>query len=554
MNTLRVIILNLIFFVSFPYVYAQPFNMILSGDPALEDLRFLTLETGKPFLSFAPPLSPDEIRIYLDSINEASLSHPAREAYYRLISRLNPSANISLSSGNFTYHVEINASLEGRIRFNEDILWHPLNEEISKLLTFPMQLFFSDTLQLYFEPHFSIKPMDRNYREMFFINIPENVGAEYYPVRSFAAIGGSWWNFHIGRDHLNWGTSHTGSLTFTDNDVLYDLAKLSVFAPDIKYTVLINQMPIKLTPALFTDNYRQNNPDDTYFYTKIMQRYFYLHRIDVSLFGKLSISYMEGVLIGNSPLELRFLNPLLIFHSLYTWNDYGQWPQTTNNAEESGVGSILSLEINWNIYNSLAFYGQFVMTQFALQGELNHDPDQPPDGLGYLAGFHYSHSFGAWGSVFYLEFIYTAPYLYISSSSISSLIQMDYVASSYPRYYLTGYQRDTIALTLGAKFFKNDELSFTGSFAWIASGQFNKDNHIAGLTWDYEHGIEGRSKKTPSGITEHNFILSIEGRWRIYPFLTVKSNIVGIYSINNNHNLANNQLGGQTSFNAVFSY
>jgi len=538
MKSKRVLFLTFLFLIT-GSIFSQPFDMILTGDPVLDDLRFLSIESGNSFLSFSPPLSPHELHIFLDSIDTSSLSQPAAEAYYRVLKRLAPVIPLSLSIWNFSGSLNINVSLEGRVRINEDISWEPKYNQITPLLSIPIRLHFSEYIQFYIEPHVSVTPDNISY-----INFPlDSNTTNYWPVRSFAAAGGSFWNFQIGRDNINWGTSHSGSLTFGDKSTFYDFARLSFFMRYLKYSIITTQLPLKLDSDLFL------SPDDAFYpvdwktkLTRTMQRYYYLHRLDVNLFDKVSIGIMEGVMAGNSPIEIRYLNPLLIFHSLFSWRDYDKWGDGGDMN-----GSHFSLEVNWNIVKSLAFYGQFVMNQFALKTELDGNSDQPPDALGYLAGLHYTHSFDTWASIFYLEFIYTDPYLYMLASPFASFINEDW------DYKYIAYPRDTMALTVGTKFVKNDKLNFSGSISWISSGEHNK----YGLKWDWRSTPDARNEKSPSGTAENKLIFCFGTFWKPFPFfqyLALKADISLIASLNNGNISDNNQFGAQGSLSVSFHY
>ncbi|MCL2442174.1 MAG: capsule assembly Wzi family protein [Treponema sp.] len=524
-------------------LYANPFDMILTGDPVLDDLRYLSIESGKTFLSFTPPLAPGEIRNFLDSIDESTLSDPAREIYYRLLNRLTLKAPfLSLSDNIFSGFLNINAELEGRLSVNPDISWHPDNSLYAPLLSFSLKLFFTDFLQLYIEPKIAVKPRDGG---IGFTNIPLDQSSQYWPLRSFISMGGSWWNFHLGRDHLYWGTAHTGSLSFSNNSIYYDFARVSFFSPTIKYSLIVNQMPLNLDHESNIQLIKNPEewdilPEDK----RTTNRYFYLHRIDINLFNKVSIGIMEGVLVGNSPLEIRFLNPLMLFHSLYSWEDYIEWkPALDKNVYGSLVGSFFSVEINYNIIKRLSVYGQFVMNEIALPSELKAGL-QPPNGLGYMAGINYTFTFNKWLSIFYLEFFYTDPYLYILSSPFSSFIHQNW------DYYLIGHSRDTISFSLGSDFFYNDTLKLTGNFSWIISGEKNKD----GLLWDWEKSYTAFNERTPTGTAENKFVLSACALWKPYSFLTLKANITGIISLNNNYIPGEIQTGAQTQFSISFNY
>ena len=559
MDIKRTSVITIFSFLLLNNIYSQtspaiiPFDMISTGDPVLEDIRFLSLASGQPFLSFSPPLSPEEIWLFIESINETTLSPPAMEAYNRIQERLNPQANLSISKGLFTAFLNANSTVEARVKFNSAIEQFPSNQAINPFISLPIRFFFSDTLQLYAEPSLTMRP-NKYMLDTFDLNIPTDYFEydETMPLKFFLAAGGDWWSFQIGRDRLFWGTGHTGSLTFSDNSQYFDFARLSLFSSVFKYSMIVNQLPMTLSRELFHPDNEIISAwwDDPANRIRTIHRYYYLQRLDFTLFNRLSIGVMEGIMVGNSPLELRYLNPFRIFHSLFSWEDYDTWqPPPVYDDLKPGdmIGSIFSLEVNWNIIRNLSFYGQFVMNEFAERGERQRNPNQPPNGLGYLAGLQFSHSFfSTWTSIFFLEFIYTDPYLNILSSPFGSFIQQN----RYGQYYYLGYPRDTIALTLGANFFRQNNLNLSGKFSWIANGEHNKH----GLIWNWERTPDAARQTTSTGIAENNLVLSLNAGWKPLSWLSLNTSLVGIVSHNNLHISGNNQVGGQTSFFAGFHY
>jgi len=153
-------VLLAMFFSLSPGLFSSHFDMILVGDPVLEDIRYLSLETGRPILSFTLPLSPHEVRKFLDSIDESLLSEPALEAFYRVKRRLSPQAPmISFSSDDFSAFLNINSTMEARVRTNQNISWYPRYPEIPPIISFPSRFFFGDFLQLYLEPSLAMSPI-----------------------------------------------------------------------------------------------------------------------------------------------------------------------------------------------------------------------------------------------------------------------------------------------------------------------------------------------------------------------------------------------------------
>ena len=522
-------------------LFAAPFDMISVGDPVLEDLRFLSLESGRPFLSFTPPLAPGEVKQFLAHIDVSLLSAPAQEAYSRIQNRLNPRSRLSLTRDFFTASLDVNLSFEVRARYNEDIAWYPHHPDIPSLLSLPLRLHFFDFLQLYFDP--IVESLPGHYLGAG--SFGTNVGGFDIrsPLRAYAAAGGSWWNFQLGRDSLSYGTGNMGNLAISDNPAFYDFMRISLFSRVFKYSSLVAHMPMDITDSL----YEIQNPNSL---RKSMNRYFYMHRFDINIANRLSIGLMEGLIVGNAPVGIRYLNPMIFFHSFYSADDYDYWAEFEHTVHSKINGSILSLELNWHIMRSLAVYGQFVMNQIALPTEVGL---QPPDGFGYMAGIQYSHSFNTWASVFFFEFTSTMPYLYISSSPFASFIHMRHDSTSPDAQYysFTGYPRDLMAFTLGSRFFNRDMLELSASFTVNLQGEHG---NWGSIIFDYEWSEEAFAKKNPSGIVEEKYIASIAAQWRLLSFLRFNGSLDTIISRHNNHTADSHATGLQAAFSVSFSY
>ena len=519
----------------------------------LEDLLYLSLESGNTIVSFTPPFAPHEIERYLDTIDFLDLSPSAQEAYNRITRRLNPQALLNLSADNYLFLLNINTTLEGRVRFNSDIPWYQRytndqSSHIPALVSIPFRFYFADSAQLHFEPIIAVNQLFYNDGEYFGSNVPlydiKNAD-QNMPMRAYVAFGSYFWNFQLGRDRLSFGSGHMANLALSDNPQFYDFARLSFFSDIFKYSVFVSQMPMDIRGIYDTTGINENALVHT------TQRYFYMHRFDFLFLKKLSFTITEGVMVGDSALELRYLNPMMVFHSLYSWNNYPQWEGSSDYPDDGTGdmnGSLLSLELNYSIIKSLSVYGQFVMNQFATSYKIDRWGTQP-NGLGYLAGARYSGSFNGWGSTFFFEFIYTDPYLYLNPSPFASLINMRYLSGgiSSLQYTYLGYPRDTIAITTGARFFNRDKLFLYGEFTWLSQGEHD-------INWDWENTKEAYYESTPTGTAENNFILSFNVRYLLNSYLTFKCGLSGVYSVNNAHKPGSNIFGGQATASVSFCF
>jgi hypothetical protein len=518
---------------------AEPFTMISPNNPIVEDIRFLVRLSGRSFLSLTLPLSRDEVLLILDDVESSRLSAPALEAYDRVVRTLKPATRFS--DGTLGIAASLSASPSGRVRTNGALPFAKEYGDTPPFLSLPAALFFSDTLQLTFEPIIITDPSFYNvpgsWGEM---NIPyeERRFDMNMPLRSFAAAGGPWWNFQLGRDKMSFGTGHTGNMTVSDSPDYYDFARLSLFSPNVKYSLFISQMPLDtgalLSPAAATPQAGA--------LSSTVQRYMYLHRLDLRFFEKFSLGVGEGIMAGNGPPELRYLSPLVFFHSFFAWRDYEKWP--AGEWEGDMIGSLLSIDIDWAILPSLAFYGQGVMNEFALPSEQT-DLHRSPNGLGFLAGLEYTQVLGNWRVLWYGEAVYTDPYLYTLSSPFAGFIWMRRLADIGPkesRYRWIGHPagRDAILFTLGSVL-SGPRFTLLPDISFKAQGEHT-------ILWDWNRGAPYTEEHSPSGIGEYTYSAGLEAIWPPLPWLTLAGYLRASMMVNPGHQENSNETGLELGF------
>jgi hypothetical protein len=538
------------------YVEAEPFSVFSAGDPILEDIRFLARETGHSLASFTPPLSRDEVALFLTEFDVETLSSAGRGAYKRIQSALTPKT--LFSSGFFSLSTHIALSGAMRFRTNTNIAWDDFSyhfKDDPALLTIPVNLFFGDAAQLFIEPTVTRDPsIFDEANTAFGTNIlykPEHFDMNI-PLRAFFAAGGPWWNFQLGRDRVSFGAGRSGNMAVSDTPDYYDMMRFSLFSSIFKYSLLISQSPLKLNesnnsllaPGANAPDFNNGGLSET------TNRYLYIHRIDVRLFKKVSLAFTEGVMVGNSPLELRFINPLMVFHSFFSWRDYPEW---NNDVDRSHMaGSLFSFDIDWAILPSLAFYGQFVLNELSTQYEIDNYPEsQAPNATGYLAGLEFSHDFSGWQTTFWGEFVYTDPFLYTLSSPFASFIWMRRLAEigAKPlRYTWFGHPegRDTILFAVGSSFSKG-KLEFSADASFAIRGEHT-------IQWDWGMGEGYNDQRTPTGTAEKRLTLIFGSVWRISSYLTLSGQVGGAFIFNDNHKEGDDEYGGFFALSAKVFY
>jgi hypothetical protein len=368
------------------------------------------------------------------------------------------------------------------------------------------------------------------------------------PLRAFVAAGGSWWNFQLGRDKVSYGLGHTGNLAISATPDYYDFARLSLFSRNFKYSSFIGQMPLDLGDTQILSESRKNAAGAGAL-LNTTQRYLYHHRIDARFFRKLSLGISEALMVGNSPPELRYMSPLIVLHNAWPWRDYDEW-----GTGEKGymTGSLFALDLDWAIIPSLALYGQFVLNEFSTPYELKHySEDQPPNGLGYLAGIEYTHAFVEWTALVYGEFVYTDPYLYTLSSPFGSYIWMrrlSEIGAKPLRYKWIGHGegRDMALFALGATISKTD-LLLSADISFV-----NRGEHT--IEWDWEQTDKALKERAPTGTVERRLTAGLGAVWQPLACLSLSGYAAGVLLLNTDHRAGATETGLELYLSVAFSY
>jgi hypothetical protein len=362
------------------------------------------------------------------------------------------------------------------------------------------------------------------------------------PLKAFAALGGKWWNFQIGRDRLSFGQAISGNLAINDSLDYYEFARLSVFSEKFKWTTLVAQMPLSPSPVFYEVS--SDAPNVTL--SETVQRYLYVHRLDIKPLRGLTIGLTEGSLVGNNALELRYLNPLVVFHNFYMHDENGieLW-------YNGGTlyGATFSVDLNWMITPSLSFYGQYIMNEATAPLVENSTPDDPPTEIGGLLGIKKAFSLGKWGVELYSEFVYLPPYQYILGSPFASYVNMRAVQSGPDTYNWIGHPegRDFMLATIGGTFERNDFIRLLFNLSYLWHGEH-------GIKWGWHKGRPYNQEITPTGIVENKITIDLGAVWKPIPKFTFSANVAGIASINNSNTAGANDFGAEFTFKAVFAY
>ncbi len=407
---------------------------------AYRAIRDLYIAEGIARPSTSGPWTAAELRIMLSRINYNKLTEAERNLYdyaERTINeqpRFNPNENFGFDIG-----VDINPEMYAHandVAFTSPdeyatksgSKWGDYNQPVP-FLTLPFETWISSAVYGYTSLSIgSVRQLHSitsliadeggetigyNYKGLFlshnFPFISPNAFSDFdmnFPSRAFGSIGGSWWNFSIGRDRLSWGPGESGNFVIGDHIPYHNNARLTFFTDPFKY---IFSMSAFVHPM----NYMKADSDGKYYYyPSYFQtdqrdgiRMFIAHRIEWRMFGRVNFALTEAIMYQNESgsLDPLVISPTAVFHNFYI---------------RGYANSILSLELDAPIIDHWNIYFQFVLDELQMAGEVNIG-DDPPSALGYMLGTRFSYPLREGTLYGSIEAVYTDPYLYLRDDGTS---------------------------------------------------------------------------------------------------------------------------------------
>jgi hypothetical protein len=392
-------------------LFAFPAQKILfPGDRAYDILAILSLEQGKVFFSDSS-LTVSQFEKILSEIDEEALSPQARLRYDELREYLKSSPWFNWEYDAFSGGLDLVFQPELYYKTSEETPWiydgHSRNALALIPMGFSLGPYISLEMDLYAGQNEYAATLHDNY-----VNIPLDPVSQFdihFPKRAYLSSGypfgkASGVNFAIGVGDDFFGRTRTGSVILSEYLERIVYAQLSFYSPVFKYTAEVMQYEVN--------------------------KYQYMHYFQVRPHRKISISLAEGVMV-NAPLELRFLNPLTVFHgneAYKTYNDYnkdldGKVGRSDPDSSTytvidpvggSRIGSYFGVKIEFQPLRYFRFYGLFSMDQLQLPiEESNWEEGLTPNAMAFQAGFEAAIPAFRGHLRFGLEGVYVQPYMYV---------------------------------------------------------------------------------------------------------------------------------------------
>ncbi len=344
------------------------------------------------------------------------------------------------------------------------------------------------------------------------VNLPSDFGYFDFqlPIHAYGSVGGDFWNVSLGRERKEWVSGNSGSLVLSERAHFYEYLRWQLYSSDIMYTnLLINMEPLLLDGE-------SDGPES--------KKTFLAHRFDFLFFDdRVHLTVTEGTLLGGINVELKHLNPLMIFHSFTDWTN---------------ASSLFSLALNVTPFPMIEIYSEFVMNQIQLSYETQvYEDDAMPNAMGYLGGFRVVVPFSDnLSNLFFggVEFAHTDPWLYVRESPFISYHWRRRVFSNVEGNGIIrivtepmGYQYGPDARVIDVHLGYRSGLSFAASlgFRYIANGEKTVSSPFA-------TGDEAVKLRTPTGVAEKTYLTFIETEYEPLEYLRLTGTIAW-YNVQN---------------------
>ncbi|MDR0998451.1 MAG: hypothetical protein LBL70_05230 [Treponema sp.] len=547
------LVLLLVFFSS-PLFPLPPQKTIYPGEWPYDALTALALEQ-KIVLFTDSMISVTQAQSMLAEIDEESLSPQGKELYRSLSSWLRGRPFISLGSGALGFEAQPSVNPEFYFRSNKDIDYRYGNNKRRPFLELPLTLSFSPWISagmdVAAEQKLEAAFFDDNYinfpaGDTFEFNIPRraylNLGVPFPFALPGELPGSSGFRFALGVGENFLGRTKTGSIILSDQMKYASYGILTLYSPKIKYSANVMQLDVN--------------------------KYFYFHHAEARLFKIASLSVVEGLMV-NAPLELRFLNPLAIYHSFAAYSEYGNYkddlpPGEDFDDDDSRVGSFFGMKLEVQPVKYLRVYALWALNEVQTAGEKQDDPDAlKPDSMALQGGLEFILPAGAAYWSFGLEGVYTFPYVYVLRGKNWSFYKPETPQSGEDLRFWAGtpFGPDTAAGALWAGY-HSSRWSLSGTLVFAAQGErsgldiFDGDSYHPWRTWKaraasdpagaLDEALEETRLVSPSGIPSLVWQFGVALKW--FPRKWISVSLEPAYTVVNNygHIKGNTEQGFET--------
>lgn len=488
-----------------------------------------------------------EVRFYFNELDYDCLS-AAGQRLYDKVDDLLAVPQEDFPGFNFDPHLRLNP--EVYYKTNDDIPYSFNYNYKDNFLTLPLIVSFSDSItmetDLFFGKSHLAAVQNDNY-----INLPLKAHEPefMFPRFTYGAYGklfdGWGLSFVMAKEGLTIGNTKTGSIFYNNTFETDAYMQMNLFSTSFKYSLDVIQVD----------------------YSK----YMYMHQVEMRPWKQLKIGLMEGTQIVG-PMEIRFINPFMVQHSLSAWNDLNH---DNSPYGEENICAYFGWNFDWTPVKNVRIYGIYAQNEIQAPNERDYIGVLYPNSLGLQLGTDISIPTEKEG--YYnvsLEGVYTTPWLYYKHTPRASLYREreDNMSSDMIKTWIgTPIGPDAMAVQAGFGYDSQSKWKWNVSYMLTMKGEndfstFEQTGTVAAHTdpdTDYdryqygEDGVEYYSyypvvafRLDPAryeelrdnaqdiwlhGTVEYKNQLAISGEYAFTELLSVGGRCVYSYIFNNGH-------------------
>ena len=545
-------------------------ELVPSGHWVYDAMTALAFESGIRNFSDSAPLTISELESYLLEIDPESLSPAGKKQWQRLEDYFSEE-NLTFKSDIVGIDFDPSLNLEGYYKTKDEVDWVYDRYSRNHIIDIPMTISVKDYLSLGTEVHLGENKGASLHNDNYFnaptkdtevdVNFPDyGYFSTGYKFTDYTGL-----SFQLGMGEQSFGRTQTGSIILSDYMTGSTFGKLSLYSPNFKYTFDTIQLNV--------------------------DKYMYYHSFEGRMFKKLTVGFMEATLT-NAPLELRYMNPLMIYHGMAPWRDYSE--------DDANNGEFMGLKIDWSPFRFFRLFGMFAMNQYQVPYERRDFADSlTPNSLGGQAGFESMIPAGGGYVKIAAEGYYAQPTLYIKQSPDWSFFRTftDNIGDNAIFYEWTGspFGPDTIAGEFSLGFENPGKWSLDVIYLFLAQGENaekkifydkasdtwysstdndnekirnahpNADGTLPDATipdgWAYPTSMNGKNQfaETPTEVPKYTHRVSLRGKWQATDWLSFTFQPSFVVILNNTgasglHERGNNEFSFECAFAMKFQF
>lgn len=534
----------LVFFNSFVFAKGEQY-LIDSNHWIYDSLTAIFMESGKTHFYDDAPLTIQEIKSMLLDIDFDKLSDAGKN-HYNLVTDFFEEKIFSFNSDLISVGIGFSVNPEFQFKTNGDIEWIFNPKERSNFIDSQVEIDVSKFLSLGIGIPFT-QSMSSRFNHDNITNIPynmENIDINF-PHDGYFSLGYAFsektiLNFKISLLEQNFGRSNSGSVILSNNLVDAVNSEIKISSPKFLYATNITMLGV--------------------------DRYMYMHRLEFRFKEKFTLGLLEGALPFGS-FDLRYLNPMSIFHGIAGWYDY----QNMQDSNEHDLASYLGLKLNYTPFSNVRFYSNFAMNQFQLP---NENDNSIPNGFGFQLGVESFYPISKGYLHFSLEGSYATPYFMLTESpNWSFLRSYGETCENSKKFYDwigTPFGSDSISgkliigyevpkkwgVNLSYLFAARGELSNPNFGNWGGyNNNFNEEDQkdwVYPSVTDNEKYKNGAKFSCPSGVAEYMNVISLQANYWPCDWMSLNLRPSVAFVFNNNNVKNNFDVGFEISLSTKF--